>query len=149
VGALQPVLSPRWHTNTVLDQPDWRERRRHLEGAKVFARQDVDPSKLANTTMRGLKRSTRQLGVVLGHRAGLASDRLLAYAEARRQIYLPTYRWVLDHRLQEELAELRLGAAQLVVLLDYETNGDIDDLMHPLSHASLVQRYLEESWPAL
>jgi len=55
---------------------------------------------------------------------------------------------VLDHRLQDELAELRrLGAAQLVVLLDYETNGDSDDLTRPLSHASLILRYLEESWP--
>jgi hypothetical protein len=86
---------------------------------------------------------------VLGHRAGFQGDRLLAYAEARRQIYLPTYRWVLDHRLQEELAELRrLGTAQLVVLLDYETNGDSDDLTRPLSHASLILRYLEGSWPA-
>ena len=118
------------------------------QGLKVFARQDVDPSKLANTTMRGLKRSARQFGAVLGHRAGLQGDRLLTYAEARRLIYLPTYRWVLDHRLQDELAELRrLGAAQLVLLLDYETNGDIDDLTRPLSHASLILRYLEESWP--
>jgi len=119
------------------------------QGLKVFARQDVDPSKLANTTMRGLKRSTRQLGAVLGHRAGIEGERLLTYAEARRQIYLPTYRWVLDHRLQEELAALRrLNTAQLVVLLDYETNSDIDDLTHPLSHASLILHYLEGSWPA-
>jgi hypothetical protein len=119
------------------------------QGLKVFAHQDVDPSKLANTTMRGLKRSTRQLGAVLGHRAGLQSERLLAYAEARREIYLPTYRWVLDHRLQDELAELRrLGEGKLIVLLDYETNSDIDDLTHPLSHASLILRYLEGSWPA-
>jgi hypothetical protein len=109
------------------------------QGLKVLVRQDVDPSKLANTTMRGLKRSARQLGAVLGHRSGLQGGGLLTYAEARRLIYLPTYRWVLDHRLQDELAELRwLGAAQLVVLLDYETNGDIDDLTRPLSHASLI-----------
>jgi hypothetical protein len=119
------------------------------QGLKVFTRQDVDPSKLTNTTMRGLKRSTRQLGAVLGHRAGLGGHRLLTYAEARRQIYLPAYRWVLDHRLKEDLAELRrLGEEKLVVLLDYETNDDIDDLTRPLSHAWLIQRYLEESWPA-
>jgi hypothetical protein len=41
----------------------------------------------------------------------------------------------------------QLGAAQLVVVLDYETNGDIDDLTHPLSHASLILRYLERNWP--
>jgi len=120
------------------------------QGLKVFARQDVDPSKLANTTMRGLKRSTRQLGAVLGHRVGLEAGRLLAYAEARRQIYLPTYLWVLDHRLQEELAELRrIGEDKVVVLLDYETNTDINDLTRPLSHASLIEYYLEGNWPAL
>jgi hypothetical protein len=86
---------------------------------------------------------------VLGHRAGIEGDRLLAHAEALRQIYLPTYRWVLDHRLKEELAQLRqLGAAQLVVLLDYETNDDIDNLTRPLSHASLILGYLDGSWPA-
>jgi hypothetical protein len=116
------------------------------QGLKVFAHSDVDQSRLTNTTMHGLKRSGRPLGTVLGHRAGLEGDHLLTYAEARRQIL--TYRWVLDQRLQEELAELgRLGDGQLMVLLDYETNGDIDDLSHPLSHAALIVRYLEGTWP--
>jgi hypothetical protein len=34
------------------------------------------------------------------------------------------------------------------VLLDYETNGDVEDLSRPLSHAALVKHYLEEKWPA-
>lgn len=34
-----------------------------------------------------------------------------------------------------------------IVLLDYETNGDIDDLSKPLSHASLVKAYCENAWP--
>jgi hypothetical protein len=149
MGALQSVLSSRGipipfslgHAGASVEGI-W-------QGLKVFARQDVDPSKLSNTTMRGLKRSTQQLGAMLGHRAGIEGDRLLTYAEARRQIYLPTYRWVLDHRLKEELAELRrIGAAQLVVLLDYETNSDIDDLTRPLSQPSLLLGYLEGSWPA-
>ena len=118
------------------------------QALKVFAHADVDPARLTNTTMRGLKRTVRSLGPVLGHRAGLAGDRLLGYAEARRQIYLPTYRWVLDHCLQNEIAELRqLGAGQMVVLLDYETNGDLDDLASPLSHAALIARYIDETWP--
>jgi len=99
------------------------ERRRHLARTEglCLPGMSIHPS-LPTQPMRGLKRSTRQLGAVLGHRAGLRGDQLLTYAEARRLIYLPTYRWVLDHRLQDELAELRrLGAAQLVLLLDYET----------------------------
>ena len=74
---------------------------------------------------------------------------LLDYAEARRLIYLPSYSWVLANHLQEELKQLKEQAEkQMVILLDYETNCDLNDLSHPLSHAGLVKRYLEEQWPA-
>jgi hypothetical protein len=118
------------------------------QGLKVFERADVDLGKLTNTTMRGLKRSVRSYGAVRGHRAGVAGSELLDYATARRRIYLPAYRWVLDHCLQTELAELRrLGAEGTVVLLDYETNTDLDDLSRPLAHATLIARYLDGTWP--
>jgi hypothetical protein len=119
------------------------------QGLKVFERANVDTSKFAVDSMRGIKRSARAYGRVVGHRAGVAGDMLLPYLEARRSIYLPPYRWTLDHRLQDQLAELRrLGAGRTVVLLDYETNCAVEDLSHPLSHACLVRRYLEEEWPA-
>ncbi len=118
------------------------------QGLKVFEHADVDASKLQVTSMRGLKRTVGKHGRVLGHRAGLTGDRLLPYVAARRQIYLPSYRWVLERRLQAELAELRaLAAAGDVVLLDYETNADVDDASRPLSHASLVIRHLDGTWP--
>ena len=82
--------------------------------------------------MKGIKRSTRSRGRVLGHQFGLTSDTLLNYLDARIQIYLPTYRWVLDNRLQDELAQLRtILKTQPVVLLDYETNASIDNLSKP------------------
>jgi hypothetical protein len=118
------------------------------QGLKVFEHADVDPGTLRNTTMRNLKRGARGLGPVLGHRAGLDGAELLDYRTARRQIYLPAYRWVLEHCLQAEIAELRrLGASDTVVLLDYETNADLDDIGRPLSHAALLVRYLDDSWP--
>jgi len=84
---------------------------------------------------------------VLGHRVELVGDRLLGYAEARRQSYLPTYRRVLDHCLQNEIAELRqLGAGQMMVVLDYEIYDDLNDLTSPLSHAALIARYIDEMW---
>ncbi len=33
-----------------------------------------------------------------------------------------------------------------LVLLDFETNEDINDLSEPLSHASLIKRYLQDEW---
>ncbi|GLV55475.1 hypothetical protein KDH_23190 [Dictyobacter sp. S3.2.2.5] len=114
------------------------------QGLKVFERADVDTSKFSNTTMKKLKRSARTYGKVLGHRAGVGGQELLPYLVARQQIYLPSYQWVLENRLQEQLAELR-RLEQLhgtVVLLDYETNSDPNDSRKPLSHASLIISHL-------
>jgi hypothetical protein len=98
--------------------------------------------------MSGLKRTTRRLGAVRGHRAGVAGRFLLPYLEARFAIYLPAYRFVLEHHLVAELQELRaLGERGTVVLLDYETNARVDDLSRPLSHASLVIAWLNDAWP--
>ena len=89
------------------------------QGLKVFEGADVDPGTIANATMRGIKRTVRRFGRVLGHREGVGGTRLLAYAEARRRIYLPSYAWVLEHWMQAELAEIHsLANKQTVVLLD-------------------------------
>ncbi|MGI5145561.1 DUF6939 family protein [Plantactinospora sp. CA-294935] len=119
------------------------------QALKVFAGADVDPSRLGVTTMKGLKRTVRRYGAVRGHRAGLTGDRLLGYAEARRLIYLPAYRWVLEHPAADLVAELRrLSADRDLVLLDYTTNADVADLGTPLSHAALVRSFLTGDWPA-
>lgn len=119
------------------------------QGLKVFERADVDPSRFTITSMKNLKRSVQTYGRVLGHRQGVRGESLLDYATARRLIYLPAYHWVLTQYLQAELAQLKEKAEkQTVLLLDYETNCDLNDLAHPLSHAGLVKRYLEGNWPA-
>jgi hypothetical protein len=119
------------------------------QGLKVFERADVDPAKFRITSISGIKRSSRSFGKVLGHREGVHGERLLPYLAARRAIYLPAYRWILDHCLGNELVELRrLAETQgAIILLDYETNCDVDDASHPLSHAGLVKLYLEGRWP--
>jgi hypothetical protein len=109
----------------------------------------VDARKLEVSTMKGIKRSVRTSGPVRGHRMGLHGDRLLSYVEARRSIYLPSYRWVLEHNLQALTTRLRdLSQNHLVLLLDYETNGDVDDVSSPLSHAALVKSFVEGQWPS-
>jgi hypothetical protein len=118
------------------------------QGLKVFEREDVDPRKWAILSLSGIKRSSKSRGAVRGHRFGIASDVLLGYREARYRIYLPAYRWVLENHLVREVAILRKYLTQAsLILLDYETNGDVEDLSRPLSHAALVKYYLEASWP--
>lgn len=119
------------------------------QGLKVFEHEDIDPSRWEIDDMQGIKRAGRTRGRVLGHRFGVGSGVLLGYREARYRIYLPAYRWVLENCLAAEVAQLREEMAnKSVVLLDYETNGDVEDLSRPLSHAVLVKCYLEGTWPA-
>jgi hypothetical protein len=118
------------------------------QGLKVFAHADIDVTAFTNTMMAGLKRTVRTYGPVRGHRAGVNGSSLLSYRDARYQIYLPAYRWVLDHCLNAELEPLqRLSQSQAVVLLDYETNPDAENLSKPLSHAALIVKYLANQWP--
>lgn len=116
------------------------------QGLKVFEREGTDPRKWALTTMSGIKRGGASRGPVRGHQFG---TELLDYRAARFRIYLPAYRWVLENRLSCEVAALRqLAGAGPLVLLDYETNADPNDLSAPLSHAALVRAFLEGAWPA-
>ncbi len=117
------------------------------QGLKVFESTGIDTSKFEITTMKGLKRTVRKYGIVRGHSKGIDSDELLSYFEARLQIYLPSYRWVLENYLQDEVDQLRqLSENKTVLLLDYETNTDIKNLSKPLSHAGLVKQYCEDNW---
>ncbi len=107
---------------------------------KVFAAEPEDFTKLDITTMKGIKRTARRLGPPLGHRL---DGRLLGYEQARQLIYLPAYRWMLDHRAADLVARLReLSSHRTVVLLDYTVNGDITDLSGPLSHAALIAQHI-------
>ena len=118
------------------------------QGLKVFESVDIDIARFQIKSMKGLKRTVRRYGKVLGHRRGVQGENLLPYREARFQIYLPIYKWVLDNCLQAEVDELmRVSGIQRVVLLDYETNTDVENLSKPLSHASLIVKYLEDDWP--
>ena len=119
------------------------------QALKVFEYEDVDPSRLRITNMVGIKRSVRTHGRILGHRMGLHGESLLSYREARLQIYLPVYRWALEHKLAHLVDGLReLGSSGVVVFLDYETNSDVNNLSKPLSHAGLVKAYLDNVWPS-
>ncbi|WP_299677941.1 hypothetical protein [uncultured Tenacibaculum sp.] len=114
------------------------------QGLKVFETQDVDESKFKVTSMKGLKRTVRKFGKPLGHRKGVKGEELLDYISARKEIYLPIYNWVLDHVLQKELRELtKLSKSKTLVLLDYETNEEIENSKKPLSHAGLIKMKIE------
>lgn len=118
------------------------------QGLKVFETCDVDVSLFENDTMRNIKRTTRKYGKPLGHRKGVNGSELLDYIEARKQIYIPTYRWVLENKVGHIINRLREASkTKTIILLDYDTNGDVENPKKPLSHASLIKAYVEETYP--
>ena len=119
------------------------------QGLKVFEGSDVDVSLFQNDTMKGLKRTVRRFGKPLGHRKGVNGEELLGYIEARKQIYIPTYKWVLENKVANIIERLRAASdcGKTIVLLDYDTNADVEDAKKPLSHASLIKAYAERIYP--
>lgn len=118
------------------------------QGLKVFENCDVDTSLFCNDTMKGIKRTVKKYGKPLGHRKGVNGTELLGYIEARKQIYIPTYKWVLENKVAYIIERLREASkTKTIVLLDYDTNADVENAKKPLSHASLIKAYVEGIYP--
>ena len=118
------------------------------QGLKVFKGYDVDVEMFKNDTMKNIKRTVRRFGKPLGHRKGVHGTELLGYIEARKLIYIPTYKWVLENKVSFIIDRLREASkTKTIVLLDYDTNADVENAKKPLSHASLIKAYVEGVYP--
>lgn len=138
-GGIPVPFSPAWHAMSV--ESIW-------QGLKVFQQAGVDTSLFKNTTMKNLKRTERRFGTPKGHRKGVGGSEILEYIQARKLIYVPTYRWMLEHKAMAQVEKLREIAKQkTLVLLDYNTNSDVEDWHSPLSHAGLIKAYLDDNYP--
>jgi hypothetical protein len=114
------------------------------QGLKVFSEFDIDLKKLAVKNMTGIKRPERFYGKPLGHRKGIDGE-LIDYLEARKLIYVPCYLWMLKNKVQDLILILYQKALETdLILLDYTTNEDLEDLSKPLSHASLIKQVILE-----
>jgi sugar/nucleoside kinase (ribokinase family) len=75
-------------------------------------------------------------------------EELLGYIEARKKIYLTCYKWVLENKLKKLVTAIRIiSKNKPVVLLDYNTNPDVNNPKKALSHASLIKAYIEGNYP--
>ena len=98
--------------------------------------------------MKNIKRTVRKYGKSLGHRKGVNGKELLGYIEARKQIYIPTYQWVLENKVSTIIERLKEASkTKTIILLDYNTNCDVDDPSKPLSHAFLIKAYVDGIYP--
>lgn len=118
------------------------------QGLKVFENEGIDISMFHNSTMRNIKRTVRTHGRVLGHQKGVYSSDILGYVEAKHQIYIPAFKWVLENRVANIIKRLKDASInKTIVLLDYNTCCDVDSASKPLSHAYLIKAYVEGLYP--
>lgn len=118
------------------------------QGLKVFANEGICMESFRNQTMTGLKRTERKFGKTRGHQKGIQSTEILSYFDARMLIYLPSYKYILDNRVQDIIQRLKdIAKKQDLVFLDYNTNFDVRNTSSPLSHAGLVKLYIEGNYP--
>jgi hypothetical protein len=114
------------------------------QGLKVFSSHGIDVNSFNNDTMHNIKRTVKTYGSPLGHQYGINSSETLTYVEARKKIFIPSYLYVLKNYLKEEVNLLKeIVKLKKLVLLDYETNCDIENTKKPLSHAFIIKLYIE------
>lgn len=89
-------------------------------------------------------------GRILGHRKGVDGIELLDYRSARFDIYLPTYKWMLENIEEVKIVVKKIkdrSQTNDIVFLDYNTNQDILNEKQPISHAGLLKLYIEDQYP--
>ena len=120
------------------------------QGLKAFDRENIDVSKFEIKNMKGIKRTVRKFGKPIGHRKGVRGTEYLDYLSARKQIYLPSYAWVLQNKTVKEI-ELLISIAEKkdLVLLDFGTNADIENMRKPLSHAALIKKFIDKKYTSI
>jgi hypothetical protein len=87
---------------------------------------------------RGQKRGGKPAGHLLG-------DRLLGLADARLRIYVPTYEWMVENRVEPAVIEGFLATArrgEVQFFHDLSDNADVSNPDEGLAHAAVLVRYL-------
>ena len=82
-------------------------------------------------------------------RKGIGINEYYTYEEARSEILLPTYRWMLENKTFDIMCQLREYNEKggTIVFIDKTTNTDIADVSQPLSFAFLLKAYIECTFP--
>ena len=93
--------------------------------------------------MKNIKRTVRKYGKPLGHRKGVNGKELLGYIEARKQIYIPTYQWMLENKVPTIIVRLKEASkTKTIILLDYDINNFISSMKIVRKQSRKVREHL-------
>lgn len=116
------------------------------QGSKVFSLENPAPDYFV---LFGKKSFMKNKGKKpLGTWAG-GHDIITNVGDARRTVYIPAYRWVLDNRLRLQVKRIlkiaRSHQRKRMYLYDFNDNFDVDNPA-PLAHCSVLAQYLNEKY---
>lgn len=114
------------------------------EALKVFEHADIDAKVFNLTCPRDILRVEEHFGKLIGYRRGVFGSHVYETGEAIPNIFIKSYRWVLEHCASELILYLR-DAYQSDLYL-YDGYADMRPYV-PVSPALLVKAYVEGSEP--
>ena len=81
-------------------------------------------------------------------RKGIGINDFWDYIDARKNILIPIYCWMLENKAYDIVENLRsVPSAKTVVIIDKTINSDINNLREPFSCAFLLKSYIEGTGP--
>lgn len=81
-------------------------------------------------------------------RKGIGINDFWDYIDARKNILIPVYCWMLENKAYDIVENLRgLSSAKTIVIIDKTINSDINNLREPFSCAFLLKSYIEGAGP--
>lgn len=85
----------------------------------------------------------------IGFIRGIGGHIILSTEEAQRELLFPTYKWILDHKLQKFIISLRAVAKyHNIIILDYPRNKQgMEIYTGNISIGHLVKAYIEGTTP--
>ena len=152
-----PVLSrldPRYpHGDLVVPFTDEKLKAASLEAIvsafRVCEHEGADLTWLQKSGKEAYRRKPKELGALLGYQRGSFTDKpLLSEIEFRKLVYVPLYKWQLEHHCQEALSILRDAHEKSdIVLLAGGCDRDICDVLSSISYPTLIAQYLLGTYP--
>jgi hypothetical protein len=113
-------------------------------GFKVFEGRGIDKKYFNKNMMEEVDREVKYGCRCKGFRNGLKGAKLMNEVDARKEILIPAYNWMLENRCGKLVEVLKkISKERTLILLDYSENGDIENVSMPFSCATLLKKKIE------
>ena len=108
------------------------------EGLKVHTLRSIDKNIFSMKNLNGLNKLKTDFGEFIGYKRGISYDFIYNEEEAFQQIFIPSYRWTLEHGASKMIYWLRNNIHKNIVLIE----NPKEIIPNRLSPAKLLKAYV-------